>query len=263
MYRPIKQDMKPPHFAVKGVLPLLIGERVALTGKEAHHMKDVLRLGPGDLVNLIDAAGYKAMARIMTIDTESVVLEVLEDATFQDDRLPIELIASIIKSDKMDWLIQKATELGVTAIRPVLTAHTVVRLGVGRREQKVARWHEIAIQTLKQCKSLMPPKIHAITHLEDTLIEVCRASDPKALILLDEKYKDKGLIEVWNELNKPTKVVILTGPEGGLSDKETDMCKKAGFVQASLGSRILKAETAAVAAISILGALILHDTTRR
>lgn len=263
VYEPDGCTMNPPHFVVKTAAPLLAGEHITLTGGEAHHIKNVLRLKIGDLANLINTSGIKAMARIANIGQDSVTMELLENSDYHDDRLPIELIAAVIKGDKMSWLVQKAAELGVTAIRPVLTEHTVVRLSGKEREQKAARWREIALQTLKQCKGVIIPEIYPAVALKEAVFRPDNETDPKALILLDEKYRGNGLIEVWEGLNRPVAgVTILTGPEGGLSKEETDMCKDAGFVQASLGPRILKAETAAIAAISILSALILHDRTK-
>jgi 16S rRNA (uracil1498-N3)-methyltransferase len=255
--------MNPPHFAVKSPTPFLAGKHITLTGGEAHHMKDVLRLKIGDLANLINANGSKARARIIDTGSDSVTLEILEDSAVKDDRLPVELIAAVIKGDKMSWLVQKASELGVLSIRPVLTEHTVVRLGDREREKKAVRWRDIALQTLKQCKGLTIPEIYPAVTLKEAIIALGNEAGSKAHILLDEKYRGNGLIGVWEGLNRPmTGITILTGPEGGLSEDETDMCKEAGFVQASLGPRILKAETAAIAAISILSALILHDRAK-
>ncbi|MGQ9500057.1 MAG: 16S rRNA (uracil(1498)-N(3))-methyltransferase [Dissulfurimicrobium sp.] len=263
VYQPVNCAMKSPHFAVKASTPFLVGGHITLTNDEAHHLKHVLRLKIGDLTNLINANGSKARAKIINIGSDSVTLEILENSTIKDDRLPIELIAAVIKGDKMSWLVQKAAELGVMAIRPVLTEHTVVRLNDEERKKKTRRWREIALQTLKQCKGLTIPEIYPAVTLKEAIIAPCNEADSKTRILLDEKYKAKGLIEVWEGLNRPVAgITILIGPEGGLSEDETDMCKKAGFVQASLGQRILKAETAAIAAISILSALILHERTK-
>ena len=264
VYQPVNCAMNPPHFAVKAPTPFLVGGHITLTGDEAHHMKDVLRLKIGDLANLINANGSKACARIINTGSDSVTLEILENSAFQDDRLPIELIAAVIKGDKMSWLIQKAAELGVMAIRPVLTEHTVVRLDKEERKKKTGRWRDIALQTLKQCKGLAIPEIYQAVTLKEAIIAPDNEAGSKTRILLDEKYRGNGLIELWEGLKRPVAgIIILTGPEGGLSEDETDMCKNAGFLQASLGPRILKAETAAIAAISILSALILHDTTRQ
>lgn len=244
--------MKPLHFNITYALPLSRGERIGLGGNEAHHMTRVLRLKTDSLVNLVNGMGEMTPARIIKIDKASVTLEIEGETTFCDDRMPIELITGIIKRERMGWLIQKATELGVSAIRPVLTRHTVVGLDDGQKYSHTARWQEIAMQALKQCKGFILPRIYPVSTLDEAILST-RASG--ARLFLSESDGEKGIIQAWKEFDGPP-VILAIGPEGGFSNEEQAMFKRAGFAPASLGKRTLRSETAAIAAIAVLGSLI-------
>ncbi|MDA8161610.1 MAG: 16S rRNA (uracil(1498)-N(3))-methyltransferase [Desulfobacteraceae bacterium] len=249
--------MKPFHFNIKYALPLKRGERIDLDGGEARHIARVLRLKTDSLVNLVNGIGGMTPARIVKIGKASVTFEIEAETIIRDDRLPIELIVGIIKGERMDWLIQKATELGVSAIRPVLTRHTVVGLDDDKRYSRTTRWQEIAMQALKQCKGLTSPSIYPVSTLSEAVLSV-QASGTR--LFLSESCDEKGIIQAWRQSDEPPATVAI-GPEGGFSDEEQTMFKRSGFTPASLGKRTLRSETAAIAAIAVLGSLIYDIKT--
>ena len=229
------------------------GSALTLTGREAHHLTRVRRLGPGSFVELIDGSGVVAKAKIIRVNGTEADLQIVEVSEQQNDCLPINLIVALIKGDRMGWMIQKATELGVQTICPVITQHTVVKVDVERNGRHLVRWKEIAGQALKQCKGSLVPTIHPVVSLEEALEKVSYA---KAKILLWESEKKRSLFSAWRDQGNNTPVAVIAGPEGGFSREEILACKEAGFFTATMGRRTLRSETAAIGAVAALAAMI-------
>jgi 16S rRNA (uracil1498-N3)-methyltransferase len=246
------------HFSIKGEGLRKHPATLTLTGGEAHHILRVLRLGPGSIVNLVDDTGTVAGARILWEDGRTLGMELTGAGTPTEDRLPVELVVGLLKKSRMDWLIQKATELGAAAIRPVTTEHTVVKIHDDDSERRVARWREIARQALKQCRGHLAPTIHPLTPLHNVLED---SPGHGAKLVLWESEKRKGLLSAWREQGNTVPLTIVVGPEGGFSMKEIAACEKAGFHRASLGSRTLRAETAAIAALGAAMATMAGEET--
>jgi 16S rRNA (uracil1498-N3)-methyltransferase len=226
---------------------------LTLTGKEAHHLRRVRRLGPGSLVELIDGSGVVAKAKIIRVNRTEVGLHIVEVSEQQNDCLPIKLIVPLLKGDRMRWMIQKATELGVQTICPVITQHTVVKVDVEKTGRHLVRWKEIAGQALKQCRGSLAPTIHPVILLEEILGKVSYAG---AKILLWESEKKRSLFSAWRDQGNVTPVTIIVGPEGGFSREEILACKGAGFYTATMGRRTLRSETAAIGAVAALAAMM-------
>lgn len=224
-----------------------------LTGREAHHLLRVRRLRPGNLVKLIDGSGRVAKAAIVWEDGTRVGLDVEDVRKQQEDCLLIELIVALLKSDRMNWMIQKVTELGVHTICPVITRRSVSRLYGDKAEKRLARWKEIARQTLKQCNGGLAPTIYPPVPLKDALGRVSRAG---AKILLSESEEKRSLFSAWKNQGNVTPVAVVVGPEGGLSEEEVLACERAGFCSAGMGPRTLRAETAAISAVAALAAMM-------
>ncbi|MEA3385799.1 MAG: 16S rRNA (uracil(1498)-N(3))-methyltransferase [Thermodesulfobacteriota bacterium] len=226
---------------------------LTLTGREAHHLTHVRRLGPGSLIELIDGFGAVAKAKIIRVNRTGVDLHIVEVSEQQNDCLPINLIVALLKGDRMAWMIQKATEFGVQTIYPVITQHTVVKVDIEKTGRHLVRWEEIAGQALKQCKGSLVPTICPVVSLEKALEKVSYAG---AKILLWESEKKRSLFSAWRDQGNNIPVVVIVGPEGGFSREEILACQGAGFSTATMGRRTLRSETAAIGAVAALAAMI-------
>jgi 16S rRNA (uracil1498-N3)-methyltransferase len=231
-----------------------------LKGGEAHHLTHVRRLGPGSLVELIDGSGVIAKAKVTRINGTEVGLNIVEVSERQNDCLPIKLIVALLKRDRMGWIIQKATELGVQTICPVITQHTVVKVDAEKTGRHLARWKEIARQALKQCKGSHVPTIYPVVPMEEALKKVSYAG---AKILLWESEKTCSLFSAWRDQGNATPVTVIAGPEGGFSKKEILACKGAGFSPVTMSRRTLRSETAAVGAVAALSAMMTSGLEKK
>ena len=226
---------------------------LTLTGKEAHHLTRVRRLGPGSLVELIDGSGLVARAKIIQVNKTEADLRIMEVSKQQNDCLPIKLIVPLLKGDRMSWMIQKATEFGVQTICPVITQHSVVKVDIEKTRRHLVRWNEIALQALKQCRGSLAPTIHPVIRMEE-IFE--KTSHGESKILLWESEKNRSLFSAWKEQGNVTPVNIIVGPEGGFSGEEILVCEKAGFYTATMSRRTLRSETAAIGAAAALAAMM-------
>lgn len=224
-----------------------------LTGNEAHHLTHVKRLGPGERVELVDGSGIIAKAKIIWINRSEVGLQIVEVSKQLNDCLPINLIVALLKADRMGWVIQKATELGVQAIYPVITQHTVVKVDPEKIGRYLVRWKDIAGQTLKQCRGSLVPTIHTVISLEKALQKIPCAG---AKILLWEEEKERSLFSAWRDQKNAIPVTVITGPEGGFIRDEIITCKEAGFNTATMGIRTLRSETAVIGAVASLATMM-------
>ena len=222
---------------------------------EVHHISNVLRLGTGDEILLLDGEGNMARCAIKRKEKAGLFLKILSRNTLRDDRLPICLITAIIKGDRMNWLIQKASELGVMSISPIFTSQTVINPRIDRQEKRIERWEKISIQALKQSRGNMATRIHPPSSLEDAVSD-CPSEGTK--IFLSETEGKDHIFSVCMTQKRKLPATLIIGPEGGFSEKEMTFLKGHGFHPASLGKRILRSETAAIAGISILSACLEH-----
>jgi 16S rRNA (uracil1498-N3)-methyltransferase len=163
------------------------------------------------------------------------------------------LVVAMLKANRMSWMIQKATELGVKAIYPVITHYSVIKVDTEKASTYLNRWKSIALQSLKQCRGNFLPIIHSPDSLERTLKKVSCA---KAKIVLWEQEKKRSLFSAWNEQGNDIPVSIIAGPEGGFSREEITACRDAGFSSATMGKRTLRSETAAIGAVAAITAIM-------
>ena len=219
--------------------------RVALPEAAAHHVARVLRLREGDAVVLFDGLGGEYDARLSMPARGQVVAETSARRDVErESPLAVTLVQALSSSDKMDLTIQKAVELGVGAIHPVFSAKSVVRLSGEREAKKLAHWQRIAIAACEQCGRNRIPEIR-----EPVALERYRAPDGSSKVLLAPAGSRK-LAELAR-----SPLVLAAGPEAGFSADEERMLERAGFVPVRLGPRILRTETAALAALAALNAL--------
>jgi 16S rRNA (uracil1498-N3)-methyltransferase len=227
--------------------PLTRGSRHTIEGDAANHIARVLRLKAGDPLTVFDGRGGEHAARIEAFRTGAVVIEVGESAaTERESPLSLTLAQGVARGERMDWVVQKATELGVTRIVPLLTERSVVRLDARQSARKLQHWQGIATAACEQSGRNRIPAIATPLGLHDFLE---RGGHERATRLVLSPTGALGL----NDLQAlDGAVVVLIGPEGGLAESEARAALRAGFIAVRLGPRILRTETAAVAALTVL-----------
>jgi 16S rRNA (uracil1498-N3)-methyltransferase len=242
-----------PRFFIPPALATLApGARIALPEVSAHHAVRVLRLGAGDAVTVFDGQGgeYPAViaACARTVEIKLAALDTVE----RESPFAAELIQGISAGDKMDFTVQKAVELGATAIYPVLAERSVVKLAGERADKRVQHWQQIAIAACEQCGRNRVPRVAPIQPLPRALAASMAQTEGEVVRLLLSPRAERPL----RELPRPEGTVqLLIGPEGGFSDGEELAARAAGFGAISLGRRILRTETAALGALAAMSAL--------
>lgn len=226
--------------------PFTQDQPVTLGAGPSHHIAKVLRMNPGDELTLFNGRGGEWSAVLESVGKKSVTARPL--AFHERDRtapVPVTLGLPLIKGDRMDYALQKATELGVAAIRVLDTERTEVRLKGERAAKKADHWWQVVISACEQCGLNRPPALDGPLPLKDFLA----AADGLALIA----HPGEAPLEAA-ALRDATAVTLLTGPEGGFSDPELAAARAAGFLPFALGERVLRAETAPVALLASLWA---------
>lgn len=226
----------------------IIGDRIEILGKDVKHIKDVLRLKNKDKIEIIsDNKTY--ICEIEEISPDIVKASILNSFEGKNEP-PIDIILyqAIAKGDKMDFIIQKSTEIGVKEIYPILTNRTIVKIKDKKREQKkVERWETIAEEAAKQSKRDTIPLVNNIISYNE-MIDILKGEEN--VIIPYEMEKTNTLKETLKD-TKDGKIHIIIGPEGGFEEEEIEMIKKIGGKPVSLGPRILRTETAGLVVIAI------------
>lgn len=229
---------------------LIAGDTLSLTGDAGHYVGRVLRLRPGDGLALFNASDGEFMAEVVQIERNRLTVRVLEPVDNRaNPRLHIQLGLGLSKGERMDYAIQKATELGVYAITPLVTGHCEVRLDEKRLGNKLQHWQRVAISACEQCGRSHIPSIATPQPLADWL-----AAHPHG-ILLDHRGS-VPLRDAIQPLASAQDVNLLVGPEGGFSDSELDSAVQQGYAAVALGPRILRTETAPVAGLTLIQFLL-------
>ena len=223
---------------------------VTITGQEARHMGKVLRLKPGMVVGLSDGCGTQGEARIAKMARERVDLAVLRRyPSPREPRGEIVFAQAMLKDQKMDFLVRQLTELGITGWQPFISARAVPQPDTHRQAARSERWTRIAREAVKQCRRGRVPAIGSVVPFADILEESRRFA---ARILFWEGARDSLPPASGDVTDGPRTVFVVVGPEGGFTEEEAAAAERAGFRLASLGPRILRAETAAVAACTLV-----------
>ncbi|HUJ88191.1 MAG TPA: 16S rRNA (uracil(1498)-N(3))-methyltransferase [Burkholderiales bacterium] len=229
--------------------PLQAGIRLTLTPRAAHHATHVLRLRAGEALTLFDGRGGEYDARIIAAARERVEAEVAARRDVErESPLRVTLVQAVSSGERMDLTLQKAVELGVAAIQPVLAEKTVVKLDAARAAVKAEHWRRIVIAACEQCGRNRLPMLLALT----PLAEYCRNPRPGTRLLLSPGAR-RGLRAAAAGIEG--EVVLAAGPEAGFSAAEEALLIGAGFEPVRLGPRVLRTETAALAALAALNAL--------
>ena len=224
------------------------GARVALEGNAASHVTRVLRLRPGDALTLFNGQGGEYAGSIEKSQAGSVTVVIgAPCASERESPLSLTLAQGVSRGERMDLVVQKATELGVSALVPVLTERSVVRLDPRQAARKVAHWRAIAIAACEQSGRNRVPAVATPLALRE-FTGLARSAGAGARVLLCP-----GAALRLDDVPPPiTDITVLIGPEGGLTDSEQDLARTAGFTPVRLGPRVLRTETAAIAALTLL-----------
>jgi 16S rRNA (uracil1498-N3)-methyltransferase len=219
-----------------------------LIGDELHHLIHVLRLELGDKVLGFDNSGGQYLGVIESITKDSACCRILEENFPNvEPRTRVYLVMGLAKGEKMEWVIQKGTELGMAGLVPLRTQRSVLKLQGKKAEERVSRWQRIAVEAVKQSRRVIEPRIEQIANWED--LEKKLPPDTQWLI----PYEDEKTCSLSNTLdayNPEYPIAMLIGPEGGFSSEEVARARARLKAQSvSLGPRILRTETAALAAL--------------
>lgn len=229
-------------------LPFAAGETLELPAGPARHVQ-VLRLQPGDALTLFNGEGGQWQAEVLEMGRKTVSVRLLAPEVATEPELPqrVTLALGMPANERMDFLIEKATELGVAAVQPLVCERSVLRLSGERAERKREHWHGVAVAASEQCGGTRVPVIHPVLTLAEWL-RSAGASDAAGCRLVLSTGAAPALEAVVAGVVTPA-YTLLSGPEGGLSPGEEAAARTAGFAPASLGPRILRADTAPLAAL--------------
>lgn len=234
-------------------IPQLYAAEMVIKDVDAKHISKVLRMQPGDKIQIVSDDGVTAIAEIVSLQADNVVVKCLEKlAESHEPSVKITLAQGLAKGEKMDFIIQKAVEMGVSSIVPVAMEHSVVRLEGAKADKKVERWQKIAEAAAKQSKRDIIPQVQPVQTMQRMLAN----NDLQHKIIAYECEDRLGLKTALQSCDNLQELLLIIGPEGGISEFELELARKNGAVPVSLGKRILRAETAGVVALSA----ILYET---
>ncbi|HGH6804620.1 16S rRNA (uracil(1498)-N(3))-methyltransferase [Neisseria meningitidis] len=227
---------------------LSVGQTVALPDNIVRHL-NVLRVRPNENITLFDGKGKAHAAQLTVLEKRRAEAEILhEDTTDNESPLNITLIQSISSGDRMDFTLQKSVELGVTAIQPVISERCIVRLDGERAAKRLARWQEIVISACEQSgRNTVPPVLPIIGYRE--ALDKMPSESTKLIMSINRARK-------LADIRQPSgAIVFMVGPKGGWTEQEEQQAFEAGFQAVTLGKRILRTETAPLAALAAMQTL--------
>jgi 16S rRNA (uracil1498-N3)-methyltransferase len=227
------------------------GDRCTLTGEDRQYVAAVLRMRKNERLLLFDGAGCEYEAVIRGQDQERVELEIVQKTTIQISALQITLAQSLPKAKKMDFIIEKACELGATTIIPFFSSRSVPQLTPDKTVAKQIRWQKIAQEAARKCHSAGIPEVSDIMNWENMLRS---AEDGNEKIIFWEEETRRSLKQVLQEKGREQSrhFFLIVGPEGGFAREEIELAERMGFTSVSLGHQILKVETAALAILAMI-----------
>lgn len=226
-----------------------VGERLPLTAEDIHHLRDVLRLHPGETIVAVEPGGRELQMRLTEVG-EDVLGEAIGEIP-RDEEPCVVLIQGLPKGPKTDEIVQRAVEIGVAEILPVITERTIVKLDAAKAEDRAARWRKIAREAAKQSQRARVPDVAVPVALRDA--EAALRGLDHVLVAWEEADTACGIGETLSELGATTasRIGIVVGPEGGLAADEVEWLVSLGAVVVSLGHTILRTETAGIVAAAL------------
>lgn len=228
----------------------LTGEEVTISGGDFKHITRVLRLGPGDRIIGVLPPGREYTVEITLVGHDRLFGRVTGQARrLIEPPLEVTLAQALVKGDKLDYIIQKATELGVSRFVPLQTERSIVRLDEGKAEERRLRWQKIAQEAAEQSGRTTMPLVKGLSTLTDLILET---GSYDLAFLLWEGENRRGIKSLLRSARNPQRVLLVIGPEGGFSPKEVAQARGGGLTPVSLGPRILRTETAGPVAAALL-----------
>lgn len=218
--------------------------------KEIHHCKDVLRLKPGDTIDLFNGKGREATGTIISLTKKEASIEIDSYQVSQGGKITVILACAIPRRAKFETIIEKTTELGIDEIIPLVTHRTEFSVGEDKLQRKNLRYQTVAINAVKQTRRKTIPLIYPITPLKEVL-KAIEKNDLALLLCLSGQRKKLKEVLLRNDV-KVRRIIYLIGPEGDFTNEEIALAKAAGCIPISLGATILKVDTAAIAVLSFI-----------
>lgn len=227
------------------------GSIAKIYGSDVRHITKVLRLTTQSIIIICDGEGFDYVARLSKIESDSLTLDIIEKKPcIAEPKLKVTLFQSIPKNPKMEYIIEKCTELGIDSICPVITERTVVKVDSSESAQKkLERFRKIASESVKQCARGAIPTVYDIYSLEET-VGLIKCLD--LVIIAYENEKEVSLKSILTDNKDVSSIGIFIGPEGGFTESEIDFLKSHGAKTITLGNRILRTETAGQAVLSAI-----------
>ncbi|MBK9161340.1 MAG: 16S rRNA (uracil(1498)-N(3))-methyltransferase [Nitrosomonadales bacterium] len=230
--------------------PLPSGGSFELPPDAAHHAARVLRLREKDRIEIFDGLGNGCRGVIAELNGKRVLVGAIQPTVAdRESPLKVMLAQAMSSSEKMDWVVQKATELGVSEIQPLNTERSVARLSAERIGKRMEHWNQVAISACEQCGRNVLPIIHAPLDIMAWLRQAQEASDTKFILLPQSE------VSLHHQAEPAGRVVLLIGAEGGFTEAESGSALQSGFTAVRLGGRVLRTETAAIAGLAALQTL--------
>lgn len=229
----------------------LLADTIQITGSDAHHLMHVMRAKAGQEILIVDDENQVARMKMTEFCEDAVTLTLVERVA-SDTESPIELVLAqcLLKADKMDMVVQKAVELGAVGVLPIRSQNCVVRYDEKKAKARVERWQKIADEAAKQCGRTALLTVEPIQGIQEFLAKEALREDSE-LIFCYENESEQTVHEKL-QADRAKRIVLLIGAEGGFTLEEAEQVKKAGGVSVTLGPRILRAETAALAAMTVV-----------
>jgi 16S rRNA (uracil1498-N3)-methyltransferase len=234
--------------------PAQPGTVYVINNPDANHISNVLRMKPGDEIWLFDGAGHEFKARLSSLSSGAVTVEVTDSfSCLTDPPIRITVGQALLKNKKTDTVLRQLTELGIDGWIPIHTERSVLKIEKNHETSKTDRWQTIVKESVKQCQRGLIPKIYPPADFEEAL-DLRRHHDIN-IICSDKSGETLDLIKARTRQAGTVSIFLLLGPEGGFTPQEIELARQHAFIPAGLGPRILKADTAAIAACAIVQAL--------
>ena len=225
-------------------------DSLEIKGDDAQHIMRVLRMKVGDNIIIVGQGGFAGIAEIQVCNPDRVGV-VLKEVIQENKEPPIRvvLVQALPKGDKMDYIVQKAVEMGVSQIIPMVSEHCVVKYDERKKEERCQRWQKIAVEAAKQCGRILIPEIKPVQKFMD----IVKDHEPSMLtMMLYEGRMTEPIKDLFVKHKDCRRCVLLIGPEGGVSKSEVALCRSHNIASVSLGPRILRTETASLAALAVI-----------
>ena len=225
-------------------------QQINIVGEMVHYMTSVLRLTSGEEIAVCTGDGYEHIAKLTEFQKDKIIGEIIRSSEVKEEtQTQVTLYQGLPKSDKLELIIQKCTELGISRIVPVSTERAIVKLDGSKAAKKTQRWQKIAQEASQQSKRVTTPTIAEPMSWKEALSDMAKQ---QLNLVMWEDEQTLGMKTYLSQHELPAQIGIIIGPEGGLSQQEVEQLRHNGVVSVSLGKRILRTETAGMAALTML-----------